>query len=427
MLSKVVLVVLSISIASGILLAGVEGFAYTKNIFSPQPKTPDAAPVDSSGIVIATTGSVHSIEQYGDVSIVSSLEHHAKSISSESESREILQSTSSSSEISTSIQMMDDGVISESWKSNSWGVILTQEASSKTMDVHFKNSWSAFSLYSNGISLKDLWSLEIEFSSATQPATPLYLALYQGVKRLGAVELSLYSAHASDGVLRVPLTDFDLQSHYITDVIIESESPARVAMSSMSFSSSTQSTKISKPTVVQEEDILVSGVLAPEAIAPISEQTIYSNGLKNGWLATARRGVLDQMNEERSVSGSAMKISFDTNTSALSLHHPSGVNTDKFSHVEFMVYGGTTDYLWQQLYVTAYDIKGNKLGTVDMAGYSGRGRLVNQQWEKFSIPLSAFADTGVIIATFDIENASITQYGDALWIDAVRFDSLFAR
>ena len=112
---------------------------------------------------------------------------------------------------------------------------------------------------------------------------------------------------------------------------------------------------------------------------------------------------------------------FTKQDGSISFEREGGIATKNFVNLHLKVFAGTTDYQWQQLVVTLYDIDGNKLGTRDIMTYSGNGKLLMQNWNKAIIPLRELGASDTIVGTIDIENVSVTQEGDYIWIDDVRF------
>jgi hypothetical protein len=307
-------------------------------------------------------------------------------------------------------------MIDPTWRSNSWGTLLGT-GTPGVLTATFENPWAALSLYSTGFDLKDTRSITIDFAVPRATATPLYLALYQGKNRLGSVLLDRYIT-ATGTQARIPLSDLDLLANYATDLVIESEFPASIDIKNIVFSPASAESRKSAPPVEE-------GASAQEPVStplpPISEPIVYFGGTQNGWIVTSRRATMELENEDRSVTGKAIKVSFDTTTSALTFYQPRAFSTAGYDFLRIRVYGGITENQWQQLYLSAYNAAGKRLGTSDIAAFSGRGRIANQTWNVFEIPLSALGAKGEEIATLELENASITQQGDALWIDDISF------
>jgi hypothetical protein len=317
-----------------------------------------------------------------------------------------------------SAEIVDRGTPTKTWHNNSWGVDIRKDEVAGESKIEFTSPWAAYSLYSSGFDLRGQQSIKLDITTPADATTSLYLSLYQGKNRLGSVPLLRYSVGTST-LFHVPLSDMELVANYVTDVVLESEFPGTIAVRFIAFSTQIAESRIPPPANAPISETISEDVSQP--IPPVIKPEVYFAGLQNGWVMIPRRASVDLLNEERSVTGNAMKIRFDTTSSAISLFNPRGYRPVGNAYLHIKVYGGVTDHLWQQLFVTVFDVHGVKLGTTDIAGFSGRGRIVNQTWNEFEIPLRALNAENAIIGTIDIENGSVTQEGDFVWIDDVRF------
>lgn len=419
--AKILLSILGISILAGIVLVGLDGYHYVKRKIFAVSDGRETAVVETEG------ASLPSLVSGNDPAVP--LDSSTSTLQAErGENARVVTSPGVSDRTATSslsappsFSLIANGVIDPTWKNNSWGTTLSSHSDEKVLLADLGATWSAISLYSAGFNLKDVRSIELSYYFVPESGTSsLYLAFYQGRDRLGAVPLTPYSDVEGTHRIQVPLADMELKANYITDVVIESENPARVAFSDITFSSAVVPSRkaVPAPLVSSEE----TPILVPaQSTPPETRPRIYFEGMQSGWLVDTRRARLNLMDTTNSITGTALRISFDTTTSAISFTHPNGFATKGYSYVYFSVYGGVTDHTWQQLYVSFYDVAGNRLGTVDMAAFSARGHILNQQWAEFQVPLRELHASNVVIGTIDIENASVTEPGDSVWLDNVGF------
>jgi hypothetical protein len=323
------------------------------------------------------------------------------------------------------------GKISAAWNNNSWGIEL--EKGKQLATVHFLNPWAAFSVFTKELSLSGTRSIALVFhNESPDMINHLYLSFYRDTTKVGGTDISRYAKKTGDElVVQIPYEDIELTSATITDIVIESDQMGDMGLVSIGMSSE-QVASIPKPIVVETPIPVSPPPAAPETpkaeVIPIAttEPVIYFAGLKNGWQYKTRKAKVEINNDERSTTGAAAKVFYETaGTGSFSLFRAGGVDTTGLKSLRIRVYGGITDHEWQQLYVTLYDRGGNKLGTKDISAYSANGGIKMQVWNDYTLPLSAFGAEGKIIGTIDIENVNATQVGDSLWIDYVLFqDSL---
>jgi hypothetical protein len=318
-----------------------------------------------------------------------------------------------------SLTPLSKGKLGEGWNSNSWGLLKEKN------NISFTHPWAAYSLYATSTDISNTYSVALVVEADKEAVSHLYLTFYNGKTRVGGVPLALYdNATSSAHSLIVPTADMKLWGKIITDILIESDATGTVKISSIALSPNNDSSKIALPEVIPEAGIPVpQAPLVPTVLAPFAETPkIYSAGLRGAWSVHARRVDIDLQNEERSITGKSIKVRFNSTSSALTIEHPRGIATKGYTTLNIFVYGGVTDHEWQELYVTLYDAAGGKLGTKQISDFAPSQRLQMQTWLNYKLQLSDFGAKDVVIKTIDIENASITQEGDSLWIDAVELE-----
>lgn len=326
--------------------------------------------------------------------------------------------------IPPSTQVLKNGILGSGWKNNSWGIRGDSERllGVNSLTIDFLNQWSAYSLYSSGMSLKDLYTVSLTISSEDANTNHLFLSFYSGKERIGGVPLASYLDNSPlTHTLMIPIADAKMSSTTITDILLESDAPTTIELRNILLLKESGSTKIAvavAPTVAPE--------VAPPAPAPTpapqplaSSANIYFKGIQDHWVFRTWKIDLDPMNEEKSITGLSMKVHFNSTTSALYLEHPQGIATKGYDTLSISVYGGVTDHEWQQLYVTLYDANGKKLGTHEITDFTSPPSLQMQTWKTYVLPLWAFNASDTVIKAIGIENASITQDGDYVWIDGV--------
>ena len=421
MLAKVAFSVLAVSTISGFILTGVDAFHWVEKQFFAQNDKRINTPTGET----ETRSNIFPLPQISetagptDPTTEATIATPATPLNSgvlEEENVPVVRPPIV--EVPVSAEIVDRGTPTKTWHNNSWGVDIRKDEVAGESKIKFTSPWAAYSLYSSGFDLRGQQSIKLDITTPADATTSLYLSLYQGKNRLGSVPLLRYSVGTST-LFHVPLSDMELVANYATDVVLESEFPGTIAIRSIAFSPEIVESRIPQSATVSATETIPDP--APQALSPIIEPEVYFAGLQNEWVMTPRRASVDLLNEERSVTGNAIKVRFDTTTSAISFFNLRGYRPEANAYLHIKVYGGVTDHLWQQLFVTVFDVHGVKLGTTDIAGFSGRGRIVNQTWNEFEIPLRALNAENAIIGTIDIENGSVTQEGDSVWIDDVRF------
>ncbi len=319
-------------------------------------------------------------------------------------------------------QLVSNGRIAQGWLQNSWGVLVAP--SEKGMRVQYRKSWDAFSLFGSGFTVGEYRAVTIAFARAPQAIDALHLSLFDGAKRLGTIALAPY--RVTDTTYTLPLAAFTTAAT-ITDVALESGAVGAVELVALQFT--TEKVAVVKQVVIeptpvpaQEEVVVPSPAPAPVVVPAITAPEILVSGLRNGWTIDGRGVEYDAKNDERSITGFALKFMYPEAGGRLTITHQGGMNTKGFDVLRLRLYGGITDHQWQQLYVTMYDREGNKLGTSDIMGFNATAVLQMRTWNEVRLPLHAFGGSGVVIKTIDIENVNRTQVGDAMWLDDLRFE-----
>lgn len=325
------------------------------------------------------------------------------------------------------------GIYGDGWANNSWGTKVVHDKKSATLVATYHKPWEAFSVYSEGMTTAKHRSIELVFTSKDTDSRTLFLSLYNGTMKVGAVPLFPYQVPTKFGMFRIPLGDIATTSEKFTDIVIESDRAQSVQFSELRLSDTSATSRLSEiyPAPVIAETPAVAPTPAPTPAEPVvvtppaakaKGGNIFFQGLAEGWKVVTRRGtVIETMEDEnQSVTGKAIKLHFTLQDGSLSFEHPGGINTTGYRYLHMKIYGGLTDHEWQQLIVTLYGENDKKLGTRDVMMYSGNGRLLMQTWNNANIPLYELGASDTVVKAIDIENVNVTQDGDHVWIDDVR-------
>lgn len=325
------------------------------------------------------------------------------------------------------------GIYGDGWANNSWGTKVVHDKKSATLVATYHKPWEAFSVYSEGMTTAKYRSIELVFTSKNTDSRTLFLSLYNGTTKVGAVPLFPYQVPTKFGMFRIPLADIATTSSKFTDIVIESDHAQSVQFSELRLSDTNASSHLSEiypvasvdtaPTVTPEPaPVPAEPVVMTPPAAKAKGGNIFFQGLAEGWKVVTRRGtVIETMEDEnQSVTGKAIKLHFTLQDGSLSFEHPGGIDTTGYRYLHMKIYGGLTDYQWQQLIVTLYGENDKKLGTRDVMMYSGNGRIQMQNWNNANIPLYELGATDTVVKSIDIENVNVTQDGDHVWIDDVR-------
>ncbi len=335
----------------------------------------------------------------------------------------------------TSASLLHLGQYGDGWASNSWGASIAREKKTASLGVFFHNPWDALSIYTtHEFLLNTHHSLEINLISTSLDPHTLFVSAYNNGTKLGSAPLYPYAVTETSELYRIPFEDILGTSTALTQITLESDRSQVIFVSEVRFSSAREKSRL------QELPIPIIPTPTPEVITPAEQPTeiapptpvitpatinpyIYFNGVQAGWNVIARRGVVIETmgDENQSVTGNAIKMHFDKQDGSLSFEHAGGFQTKGYKNLHLKIYGGTTDRGWQQLIVTLYDKNGKKLGSSDVMMYSGNGRILMQTWNSADIPLRELGATDTTVMTIDIENVSVTEVGDHVWIDDVRF------
>ncbi len=335
-----------------------------------------------------------------------------------------------------SSSLLRSGLLGDSWASNSWGASIAYQRKTESLGVFFHSAWEALSLYSSGYSPTTYRSLEIVLTSTSLDPHTLFVTAYNDNRKLGGVPLYPYAVNETGKIYRIPLEDVLGTSTRLTQITLESDRPQVVFVSEINFSKIVERSRLEE--IRDKEKVVPPAIVPTPEITPIPTETtvipkirsaatvnpnVYFGGLQSGWKTVVRRGAIIDLpeDENQSVTGKAIKMHFTKQDGSISFEREGGIATKNFVNLHLKVFAGTTDYQWQQLVVTLYDIDGNKLGTRDIMTYSGNGKLLMQNWNKAIIPLRELGASDTIVGTIDIENVSVTQEGDYIWIDDVRF------
>lgn len=324
------------------------------------------------------------------------------------------------------------GIYGDGWTNNSWGTQVSHEAKSATLLVVYHQPWEAFSVYSQGVTTTKHRSVELVYTSKNTDPRALFLSLYNGATRLGSVPLFPYQVPAKFGMFRIPLGDIATTSPKFTDIVVESSQVQVVQFSELRLTDVGASSHLSEvypaeSSVVTPQPVVQPEPSAPEEVRPVAPRAlgekVYFGGLKDGWQVVTRRGTMIESTEDenQSVTGKSIRLFFTKQDGSLSFEHTGGVDTTGYRYLHMKIYAGVTDHEWQQLIITLYGANGEKLGTRDVMMYSGNGRLLMQTWNNANIPLRELGATDTLVKAIDIENVNVTQEGDHVWIDDVRF------
>jgi hypothetical protein len=298
---------------------------------------------------------------------------------------------------------VQDNPFLSGWTMDTWGSdIRAVPGETGVLRVQFFKPWGTL-IFQNGkhIDISTADTIIFSISDDTDSNAKLYVIAYnvQGEK-MGTVLLNDFipskkiSVHAYQEVL-LPLFKLNPAGQPVGRIDIQAEGTTGV--------------------ILLKNVALVRLTESSHGTVPVSQ--IYRGGFRNTWKYDLAGVIVHPASTKRSFLGDhSVQLNFTSPWSSFSIVHPSGFATHGYRSLSFMVYGGETG--GQELYLTAFDKEGKKLGTKYLTANTPSSRILARTWSSVSVPLAEVNAEGSLLGRIEIESAAPTE---DIWLDDVKF------